>query len=670
MPRIHALPDLLISQIAAGEVVERPASVLKELLENSLDAGATRSTCSSKKAACKLIRVADDGGGIDPRRPAAGAGAPRHQQDRQRSTTWNASPATAFAARRWPRSPRWRASRSPAARRRRAHAWRRCRDGATAAEPAALARGTVIEVADLYFNTPARRKFLKTEATEYAHCDEVLRRMALARPDVAFTLAHNGSVKRRLPAADFAAPRARPARRRLPRPGARGRRRGRAAAPDRLRRPARLLARPRATRSTSSSMAASCATSCSPTPPARPMPTCCTAPATRPTCCSSSSTRPPSTSTCIRPRPRCASAMRAACTSSSSTRCTRALAAAASPHARPPQPPPPAPALPAPPRQQSLRRRGAGATATRPISTSPRQAFAEPRQRRPLPASTATPPLGYALAQLHGVYILAQNDAGLVLVDMHAAHERILYERLKNALDAGPPPTQPLLVPALFAASAKEMASRRGAGRSARATRLRQSPPAGPRQLAVRAVPALLAGGDVAALVRALLAELAEHPASRVVDARRNELLATMACHGAVRAHRSLTLPEMNALLREMEATERADQCNHGRPTWRASSAWPSSTAVPARPMMHAAARHPAHGPDRQRQDRAGVRARRPLPGRDHQRRFGAGLPRHGHRHRQARRRDAGALPAPPDRPHHARRKATRPRASAPTRCA
>ncbi|MDP3288151.1 MAG: DNA mismatch repair endonuclease MutL, partial [Methyloversatilis sp.] len=184
----------------------------------------------------------------------------------------------------------------------------------------------------------------------------------------------------------------------------------------------------------------------------------------------------------------------------------------------------------------------------------------------PDPSSEAGPPLGFAIAQLQGVYVLAQNSAGLVLVDMHAAHERILYEQLKKVLE-GAPAVQRLLIPAVLSMSAREVA-----------TAFEYADvldklgfdigQAGPNELMVRAVPALLARADTAALLRALLEELREAPASQVVERRRNELLATMACHGAVRANRLLALPEMNALLRNMEACERADQCNHGRPTW------------------------------------------------------------------------------------------------------
>ena len=585
---IRPLPDLLISQIAAGEVVERPASVLKEVLENSLDAGATRIDVQLEEGGVRLLRISDDGGGI-PRDELPLALA-RHAtskitslEDLEAVNSYGfrgeALASIASVAR------VSLISRSADA----AHAWRLSAvHGNTqgdAIEPAAGTQGTVLEVADLYFNTPARRKFLKTEATEYGHCVDVFQRMALARPDVSFTLSHNGNMRQRLMATtpeqrlkdvlgpDFA-----------------GQTRAvdEQAGPLRLSGLAALPAYSRATRDAQffyvngrfvrDKVLAHAA---------REAYVDILHGSRHPAYVLFLELDPRGVDVNVHPAKtevrfrdsrgihqfvfhvlqRALAAPVQAATESADTRESRSF-------------PPPGYTPPL----QYQGNLAVAEPAARAYLDFTRSAFSDAQAASgaelaatgtatpdyaaaALPQSQVAPPLGYAVAQLHGVYVLAQNEAGLVLVDMHAAHERILYERLKNVLDAGAPPSQPLLVPALIHASEGEIACA-----MEHADTLSQLgfelAAAGPQELIVRAVPTLLAQGDVPALIRTLLADLREQPASRVIDARRNELLATMACHGAVRANRSLTLPEMNALLRDREATERADQCNHGRPTW------------------------------------------------------------------------------------------------------
>jgi len=564
--RIRALPDLLVSQIAAGEVVERPASVLKELIENSLDAGATRIDVQLEEGGVRLLRIADDGGGIE--RDDLPLALARHAtskiaslDDLERVASYGfrgeALASIASVAR------TSIVSRTAGA----DHAWR-IADAGGAVEPAALAAGTVIEVADLYYNTPARRKFLKSEATEFAHCDEVLRRMALARPQVAFSLTHNRSVKRRLAGAD--------ATRRL-RDILGDEFFGHAREVDvgagtlRLAGCAALPAYSRAGRDEQyffvngrfvrDKLLAHAA---------REAYADVLHGSRHPAYALFLELEPTAVDVNVHPaktevRFRDSRGVHQFVFHALTRALAQPLAAAQAPLGTAANHAAPWPSASAEPTQQ-MPLAVHEPTAAAPYFEFARPAFADAAAIS-LPAAGAAPPLGYALAQLHGVYILAQNDSGLMLVDMHAAHERILYERIKAALDAGPPQQQTLLVPALLAADAGEMAAA-----DEHAATLRQLgfelAAAGPQELAVRAVPALLAGADLPALVRALLRELGEQPASRVVETRRNEILATLACHGAVRAHRMLTLPEMNALLRDMERTERADQCNHGRPTW------------------------------------------------------------------------------------------------------
>jgi DNA mismatch repair protein MutL len=568
MPSIQLLPDLLISQIAAGEVVERPASVLKELLENSLDAGSRDIRVQLEAGGVKRLRVADDGCGMPPEDlPLALA---RHATSKIASLDDLEAVATmgfrgealasiASVAR------VAITSRQTGA----AHAWRI--DAGRATEPAALDGGTVVDVADLYYNTPARRKFLRTEQTEYGHCDDVFRRIALSVPQVAFQLQHNGRVTQRLPAADMAG-------------------RVRALLGDEFMQHARPLeavagpvrmvgfvAQPafsRAGRDAQYSFVNG-----------RFVRDRLLAHALREAYADVlHGARHPAYVVFIELDPRAVDVNVHPAKTEVRFRDARGIhqfvfhaverALALSTQAAEPVTSPAGVADAfQPPSSQSGWPMQQGLGVEQPLARY--FDFVRPDVPARAPNALAAdldapsqsgPPLGFALAQLQGVYVLAQNSAGLVLVDMHAAHERILYEQLKKLLD-GAPAVQRLLIPAVLSMSAREVATAFEYADVLEKLGF-DIGQAGPSEVMVRTVPALLARADAAALLRALLEELREAPASQVVERRRNELLATMACHGAVRANRLLALPEMNALLRDMEACERADQCNHGRPTW------------------------------------------------------------------------------------------------------
>jgi len=589
-PVIHLLPDLLISQIAAGEVVERPASVLKELLENALDAGSTVIQIQLEEGGVKLIRVSDDGCGIA--RNELTLALTRHAtskiaslDDLERVATLGfrgeALASVASVARVTLTSRTLRDDADSV------HAWRLVAEPHAQPEPAALAVGTVVEMRDLYYNTPARRKFLKSEATEFAHCAEAVKRIALAHPAVAFTLSHNGRVSLHLAKGDARS-----------RAGAilgddflaESRAIDTGAGPIRVFGHCALPAHSRAR-----SDAQYCYVN------GRFVRDKLLSHALReayqdmlhgsryPAYCIFVEIDPATVDVNVHPaktevRFRDSRAVHQFVFHAVQRTLASPLGAITGELQE----------LPADPVQGTTERTLPAAYAVRPAAGNwtPRQetlrmnepataayfSFAKTaHQSIAAPAPTAAPqqtapedgapPLGYALAQLQGIYILAQNTQGLVVIDMHAAHERILYEKLKGALDSRLVSTQALLIPAVFSADALEVAAVEEHADALHDLGF-DIAPMGPLQLAVRGVPSLLQAADPAALARALLAELREHGVSQLMAARRNELLATMACHGAVRARRQLSLPEMNSLLRQMEETERADQCNHGRPTW------------------------------------------------------------------------------------------------------
>jgi DNA mismatch repair protein MutL len=594
---IQALPDHLISQIAAGEVVERPSAVVKELLENALDAGSSQITVRLEQGGVKRIAITDNGCGIPPQqlplalaRHATSKIASLHDLENVGTLGFRGEALASISS----VSQLTLTSRTADA----DHAWRisgiAINGSNLQAEPSPGAVGTTVDVQDLYFNTPARRKFLKTEQTEFGHCAEVVRRIALSRPDVSFSLSHNGKTVDHWNVGEFAKRSAyilgdEFANARLPLEESAGPLRlfgfvglptaskaradaqyfyvngrfvrdkllthaVRAAYQDVLHgdrypsyvlaldldpalvdvnvHPSKIEVRFRDSRAVHQfvfhAVSRVLAHTAAPIENADP----------------GTSQQPVSAHSWIR-EPQQAS-FGSQFSQQFSTR---------------------------PGVNQTLESYGALFTAA-PNVANDNSRFAAPpatlqqferEQVQQLPTDEF--PLGFALAQLHGIYVLAQNTRGMVLVDMHAAHERILYEQIKNALDADALQVQPLLIPVTFYADAVEVGTVEENGEVLSSLGF-DIAIMSPTTLAVRAVPALLKNADAQSLARDVLRDVREFGGSRVLLERRNELLGTLACHTAVRASRTLTLPEMNALLRQMEATERADQCNHGRPTW------------------------------------------------------------------------------------------------------
>ncbi|MEO8004150.1 MAG: DNA mismatch repair endonuclease MutL [Betaproteobacteria bacterium] len=583
MPAIRPLPDLLISQIAAGEVVDRPASALKELLENSLDAGSTEISVQLADGGIRQIRVSDNGCGIAKddlafalARHATSKISSLEDLERVASLGFRGEALASLAA----ISHFSLASRVGDS----SHAWKIEANGgaATQPEPAAVAAGTIVEATDLYFNTPARRKFLRSAQTEYAHSEETFRRAALSRPDVRFSLTHNGRAQRHLQSAT--------ANERIR--AVLGDEFTTAALPVSVEsagfRLQGLAAQPAYSRSSRDAQYLFVN--------GRFVRDKVLAHAVREAyhdvlhherhaayvlfldldpAWVDANVHPTKIEVRFRDSRGVHQFVFHALEKALST--TRAGMVGVGAQA----PVPTAFRGEAPYSRQS----GIGFPASEPTAfyarlfgeaTTPGNAMfsddatailASPESRSMPPATEDEHPLGFALAQLSGIYVLAQNRNGLVVVDMHAAHERIVYEKLKAALDDDGIPTQQLLLPASMNASALEVAT--ASENPDTLARLGfELAVVAPNALAVRSVPMSLAQADAAQLARDVLSEIAEFGGTRVLAERQNEMLSTMACHAAVRANRALTVPEMNALLREMEATERSGQCNHGRPTW------------------------------------------------------------------------------------------------------
>jgi DNA mismatch repair protein MutL len=579
--RIQLLPSQLISQIAAGEVVERPASVVKELVENSLDAGATSISVEIEQGGSRLIRVRDDGDGI-PRedlplalaRHATSKVSNLEQLERITSMGFRGEALASIASvSRLTLSSRERSAES---------GWRvqMADSGESEQQPAAQPQGTEVEVRDLFYNTPARRKFLRTEKTEFGHIDTLLKRLALGRFDVAFSLTHNQRAVFSLPIAVEEQERQRRIKellgtaflenaRYMEQQAVGLRLHGWVANPTFSRSQADMqlfYVNGRVVRDKLISHAV------------RQAFQDVLFHGRHPAYVLYLELDPRLVDVNVHPAKHEVRFREGRMVHDFIFRSLqRALAGPAAGDS---------PDSEAPVHMGSsvsgIGMDGSAAVAT--VSTEQhslslgvrdgvaryRASFEQqspdsvpPENREP----EGHPPLGFALAQLAGIYILAENRAGLVLVDMHAAHERITYERFKETFDGDGVKTQPLLVPVSVSVSGRE-AELAQECRETFATLGMEVDRLGSETLVVRSIPAILQGTDAEKLLRDVLADLVTFGSSDRIRQEINTVLATMACHGSVRANRRLTMDEMNGLLRDMERTERSGQCNHGRPTW------------------------------------------------------------------------------------------------------
>lgn len=610
---IRPLPDILINQIAAGEVVERPASVVKELVENAIDAGASRVDIDLEEGGVRLIRIRDNGSGIAPEQlPLAVS---RHATSKIADLDDLESVATlGFRGEALPSIASVSRFTLSSRRAHDEHGSALQIEGGKIGEvtPRAHAPGTTVEVRELFYNVPARRKFLRAERTELGHIEEWLRSLALARPDVELRVSHNGKASRRYKPGDlysdtrlaetlgedFANQAVR-----VDHSGAGLRLHGWIAQPHYSRASADqqyLYVNGRSVRDRSVAHAVKMAYGDVLYHGRQPAyvlfleldPTRVDVnvhPAKHEVRFRDSrlvhdfvyrtlkdalaDTRAGMSAQEIGAgavHPVDAAAAPVASTAGASG---FGLVRGPAPGAGSgggggvfsgwrPQQPLGLQVADAPAAYAALYAAPSGAERGAALPPMPTE--------NGLPVTSAdagVPPLGYAIAQLHGIYILAENAEGLIVVDMHAAHERIGYERLKNAHDGIGLQSQPMLVPITLAVGEREADTAESEADTLAALGFEVTR-AGPGSLHVRSIPALLAHAEPEGLLRDVLTDLREHGQSRRVATARDELLSTMACHGAVRANRRLTVPEMNALLRDMEITERSGQCNHGRPTW------------------------------------------------------------------------------------------------------